>query len=132
MPNYTKLAATARRLVEASGRPVNLIKLDPTGESGKPWDGPADPRATPADSLDCHGVFVPPGSGGLGAMVESNDLFKTSQQICILTVDAGTWTMDALEAEELVDEDGTYWRVNVAQELKPASSALLWFVGVSR
>lgn len=135
MPNYTALATTARRLVAAAGRTVALQIVSTTSDdAAKPWDGPADPTATPSASITgCSAAFVPiAGASSLGIKTEYEDLLRKCSQVAILTLPASPGAMDPLKATHLLDSDSSHWRVLFIQELRPAEIALCYYVGVAR
>ncbi len=131
--NYTKLAATAKRLIEANGR--KLIMLRPSevaADTAKPWDGPAP--ATADTEFAISGVFVPPNTVrqfGLTALGTGHDfledLIQTSEQMCI------TFPGETDLAQFTHMKDGTVdWNVIGIQVLKPGNVTLLAFIGVKR
>jgi hypothetical protein len=135
VPNYTSLAATAKRLVQAAGRTVALQIVNTTSDDvAKPWDGPADPTATPSASITgCSAAFVPiTGAASLGIKTEYVDLLRNCSQVAILTLPDSPGAMDPLEATHLLDSDSSHWRVLFIQELRPAEVALCYYVGVAR
>lgn len=86
MPDYTRLAATAARLIKNNGRSITFVKLDETpADPTEPWNGPASSDTT----LALNGVFVPPntvrqfGLSALGEGTEFRDLVTFSEQVII-------------------------------------------------
>lgn len=133
MVDYTKLAATAKRLVEANGRTITFIReAESRADPLKPWDGPGSEGSAPPTLVDLPGVFVPPntvrqfGVTALGQGTEFNDVIAFSEQIAIVfpeTHDLRTFTHV---------EDGDRWGIIGLQVLKPADVQLLAFVAVRR
>lgn len=129
MPNYTKLAAIAQRLVSESGRAITLVQFNSTpADANKPWRGAADPRGTPDATLAVDGVFVEPSSATkLGMSSEVSDLLKRSSQIIIIAT-----TVDISDFQEVIDTDTKRWKILGMETLKPGDTTLLYFVGVER
>lgn len=129
MPDYTKLAATAQRLVENSGRDITLVEFNTTpADASKPWRGASDPRTTPDATLAVSGVFVEPSSATkLGMSTEVSDLLKRSSQIIIVAS-----TADLKSYNEVIDSDSSRWKIVGMETLKPGDTTLLYFIGVQR
>lgn len=127
--DYSEVAATAIELVTEFGKPITLQRLDVTPpDTDKPWRGPADPRGTPAATLDVSAVFVEPGSlQELGVNAKLLDWVARSEQIAVIAA-----PQDLREFSELVDTDSTTWRITGVSTLSPSTTRLLHFVGVSR
>lgn len=130
MVDYVRVAATAKRLIDANGRQISLIRpstvpLDPL----KPWKG-----SVPGDEqLVINGVFVPPntvrqfGISSLGEGTEFIDLIQFSEQIAIVhqgQVDVRDYTT--------LRDNGVNWNILGIQVLRPAETYLLAFIGVRR
>ena len=130
MVDFTKLAATATRLVSANGRSVTFAQLDTTpADSSKPWRGDATPRTSYAATSSQTAVFVPPGGVqqlGLGFLKE--ELVERAQQIMILSATSD----DLQDFDEVIDDDGSKWKIEFVEVLRPASTKVLNFVGVRR
>lgn len=127
MPDYTKLATTAKRLVEKAGKTITFVKLDETvSNTEKPWKNNSDNRTT-ADEKILSGVFVEPSSATkLGMSTETSDLLKRSSQIVIVAS-----TDDLEDYNEIIDSN-LRWKIQGIEKLKPADITLLYFIGVSR
>ncbi len=129
MVDLTPLIATATRLIKENGRQVTFINQDPTlADAAQPWEGPTAARGGGATKLDLDVVFVDPNPRNLGRMSIREDLISRSEQIMIVV--PGTNDLDTFE--EILDTDGTYWKIVGTQTLKPGSTAVLSYVGVKR
>ena len=133
MVDYVKIAATAKRLVEANGRLVTFYGVDQTSsDPAAPWNGPSVVKSGVGTAL--YGVFVPPntvrqfGLTALGRGTEFDDLFRFSEQVGIVFPEGG---LD-LRQFSIVEDGGTEWKIIGLQELKPAERSVLAFVGVRR
>lgn len=126
-------ADSAALKVAAKGRSVTFIKLETTpADSDKPWRGAADPRTTPADSLSTSAVFVPLSSASnLGLSTKSEELVKRTRQVAIVALGSES-TEDLEDYQELIDSDGSRWRITFIETLKPADVRIMHFVGVGR
>lgn len=131
--DYTKLAATAKRLVDQSGRSVTLNRFDQSPpDDDIPWEGPADPSDTPDATATVIGCFVPLETGkSLGLETLDVDLMKRTAEVCLVAPGTISPPFDLATANELVD-DSVSKRVTFVRTLKPASITLLYFIGVAR
>lgn len=132
MVDYSQLATTAKRLVDANGRSVTFVKMDRTpADASKPWRGAAAPTSSPAATLAAIGVFVEPSSASrLGISSEESDLVKRSTKIMIVALGSGS-SEDLKDYDQVLDE-GNYWKITAVEQLKPGDTSLLFFVGVAR
>lgn len=128
--NYAAIAASAQARVERFGRLITFVKLsagptDPT----KPWKGVTDPRAIePEESLEIYGVFVEPESlERLGKQRSSADFIKSAEQVIIVAT-----TQDLGKFDEVIDTDGSRWKIDNLQSLTPGDTTLLHYVRVQR
>jgi hypothetical protein len=129
MVDYTKLAATASRLITSNGRSITFVRKSETpADVNKPWKGPVVGETT----FVTDGVFVPPntvrqfGITSLGQGTEFVDLLQFSEQIVILhqgQTDLRQFT---------ILRDGSDWNILGLQVLCPADVNVLAFVGVRR
>lgn len=129
--DYTKLAATAKRLVEENGRAIKLISDGAAAaDPNKPWEGPASTTET---TVDLFGVFVPPntvrqfGLTALGEGTEFRDLVTYSEQIAIVFPGETD-----LRGFNHMEDNGVRWGIIGLQVLRPGPTQLLAFVGVRR
>lgn len=131
MPNYTKLALTAQRLIESSGRDVTIVKLDQgSDDANKDWRGKAGPRETPEASVNAKGVFVPLSSSvflGIENLVPDE---RRGNQVCLVAANADP-SKDLTTFDE-INDGGSIWRIVQAQVLKPGDVSLLYAFEVKR
>lgn len=130
MPDYTRLAATAQRLIKNNGRSITFVKLDEaSADPTQPWNGPSTNETT----LALNGVFVPPntvrqfGLSALGEGTEFKDLVTFSEQV-IITAQGEN---DLREYTKVIDRSDR-WGIIGLQVLRPGDTTLLAFVGVRR
>lgn len=130
-PDYTKLAATANRLITQSGRTVTLVKPNETpADPSQPWNGPAPAGET---TLDVPGIQLLPNAVrifGLAALGDANEfqgLVTYSELVYI--VFAGE---EDLSLYTYVRDGGVDYQIEATQELKPADTTLLGYIGVRR
>lgn len=129
MPDYVKLAATAKRLINKSGRKITLVKSDLVPvDVDKPFLG-----NMPQESLlETIGVFVPANSirqynlMGLGHGVGYDDFVEKSSQFIIL------YSEKDLSGYMEVIDGGVRWGVTGLQMLQPGDTLLLCLLGVKR
>jgi hypothetical protein len=133
-PDYTKLAATAERLIDGSGRQITLVKFrNVVDDVAKPWRGTATPRATSgspkATEVSVTGTFVEPTSvEELGFMATNTEFTKRAQQIVMVSAKkAGT--NDLEDFHEIID-GSVRWKILKVHLLKPGAIRLLYFIEV--
>lgn len=128
MVDYVRLAATAKRLVEANGRDLSFVRLAETPtDPAEPWRGKTAPREAATVVLG-SGVAVPPSSATtLGIHVMDDHFLKRSDQILICVAEEEIDNFD-----EVIDEGSTVWKIEGVEKLRPAETTLLYFVGVKR
>lgn len=127
MPNYTKLRATAKRLVEGAGRAVTVRRRNDTpADATMPWRGPADPAAVPnAVSVACIGVFtaITYGDDDDGTRRAFSGLLVAASSV--LTEDDPPVDVDLRNFDEVVDGSDV-WSITEAIPVQPGPVCLLW------
>lgn len=131
MVDQPAVALVAERLLKQDGRLVRFIKFDRTAaDANKPWDGAADPRATPADTADMYAAPLHPESlVNLGFTGRNNDLIKQAELLYIVA--PGASTKDLTGFDEVLDESVRYG-ILMSEKLRPGTVNLLYFVWVKR
>jgi hypothetical protein len=127
--DYTEIEATALELCIQFGRSVTLIELDPGPSTpSQPWLGSNVPRTAPLSTKVVSGVFVEPHSlTALGRNAVSDDFLSRCTSVCIVATSA------SLEKfSELLDTDGSRWKITAVQTLTPGPATLLAYVGLKR
>lgn len=127
--DYTEISETAVELVAEFGRQVTFVELgDTPADPTKPWRAASAPRSSPKRTLGLMAVLVEPASiDTLGRESAVVDFVKRSTQIAIVAT-----SEDLEHYNEVHDEDGSVWRIQGSSELKPGSTRLLYFVGLSK
>jgi hypothetical protein len=127
MVNYTQLAATAQRLIEANGRSVTLVERSSTPEdASKPWRGP-DEDVTPPTQTTVTGVFLSATSETeLGELLQLIDagLIQRGQKFLMVAADSLPSTLD-IRAQASVLDGAQSWAVQEVATLQPGSTPLL-------
>ena len=133
--DYTKLAELARVLVSENGRTVDFVRVDQDpADATKPWNGPA----APADNDDYDAFVeavpvaaVPPSNvNELGLTTIDQDLLKRVELIYIVAPGLGV-TADLATMNRVLDGGVTY-KVLFSETLRPATTTLVYFIGVVR
>jgi hypothetical protein len=132
VPNYTKLAATAERLIKAAGRAVTLVQLE-SGEdnAAQPWWGTAAPRDG-ATEVPMTGVFLSHkdlANLGFISEAEASLATKNSKVVMFSAKEAGTSLLD--EFHEVVDDEVRY-RITKTHVLQPGDTRLLYAMELAR
>lgn len=130
MVDFTKLAATANRLISKNGRVVTFVKNSGSAaDPSKPWKGSVDSEET----IDLSCVFVTPnqvrifGLSALGDAAGFEDMVAFSEQLIITFPGENN-----LREYQTVRDGNVNWNVTAYQFLKPATVNLLAFAGVRR
>lgn len=133
MADFVKLANTAQRLVAKNGRPVTIRRLSQApADVNKPWKGPTNPQNNYDAQVTTPAVFVPPASlVQLGKSTIDEDMLKRVDQVAIVAP-GPTETADLSTFNEILDENNTVYKVEFTETLRPASTTLVYFMGVSR
>lgn len=129
MVDYVRLAATATRLVAANGRALSFVRLEETPtDTAKPWRGADTPRAQADSVVLGSGVAVQPSSlSTLGIHVTDEHFLKRADQVLIAVAD------DEIENyDEVIDENSEVWKITGVEKLRPATTTILYYVGVKR
>lgn len=127
--DYTDIEASALELIVSFGRSVTLVQLDPGPTvAGKPWQGSTAPRTAPLATKSVSAVFVEPHSlTQLGRECVSDDFVRRCTNVAIVA------TSSNLEPyNELLDSDGSRWKITTTATLKPGGVNLLAYIGLSR
>lgn len=127
MPDYQKLAQTAKRLIDKNGRSITISRLDRSPlDTSKPWRGEPSPRATGGveRSLTTIGVFVHPDglrdqtmTRPFGFSAIDEELLKRFNQI-VLVSGAGTSFQNLEEFDEVTDGSSS-WKIELVVRLQP-------------
>lgn len=140
MADFVKLAATAKRLVEANGRDAVLFKKDRTpANAAEPWRGPDLAAPTPVGGIGPVKVaFVPATGGGFGKLLfDTDDSLRVKiDEVGLLAVDSVTALTPAATAEDVEEADtlrdgSKVYKIVSVGHLKPADTSLLFVLGLS-
>jgi hypothetical protein len=121
--NFPAAAALAKRLIDANGRVISLVRLSQVAANpAQPWRGPSAPRGATATTVTGRGCFVVLGGSELGIKFSA---IEPDSQVCMFPAsDDGGY--DLTEFDEIVD-GSTRWRIIEAQVLRPADLKLMYF-----
>jgi len=126
--NFTKLAATAKRLIDANGRTVTITKQGSVpANSNQPWRGQ---NSTIAGSVTGTAVFVSTEPGSLGIQWLNPDNTKRGDQVAFFAAnnDGGK----ELETYDTITDGDKVWKIVRAQLLAPADTRLIYIFEVAR
>lgn len=131
--DLVKMAVMAERLIAQSGRAVTIIKFNTTpADAAQPWKGAADPRVDPDGSVSTTACFVEPSSMvSLGMSTVDSDLVKQSTKIMLVSP-GETISEDLTKYDEVIDFDGTRWKIVTVETLQPAENVILYYIGVAQ
>lgn len=124
---HLEFLADAVEMIGEEGRDVVFIQLA-TLPGAFPGEVAGDPRNPPAAQLATKAVNAEPESDQrLGMTTKVIELAKRSDQILIV---AGTSPLERYN--EVLDDDGNYYKITGIERLRPGSVTILYFVGVKR
>ena len=132
--DYSKFANTAVRMVKHFGVEVTLMKNDATAaNSAKPWEGPTNKESLDgATRVEVSAVFLEPADAErLGLSHEMTDMLRRSSRIAIIAP-AINEDEDFSEFQTLKESDTVTWRISAVHTLKPASTTLVYYMGLVR
>ena len=126
--DYNPIALEARALLTEFGRTVTFVQMNNVPDNtAQPWLGSSTARVAVA-SLEVDAVFVEPSSlNTLGRQDVQLEFVERSEQIGLVSTDT-----DLHDFNEIIDTDGTRWKITGLSELKPGLKSMLYFVGVYR
>lgn len=125
--DYVRLAALAKRLIEANGRTVTFNRLAVSADPAKPWrtDAPV------VDSSSTQkAAFVSLSARHLGIELTQDQLELRADQMLLAgfsTVDG----FDMLRVNQIVDGTETFV-VQWVQTIKPGDTAVFFAYGIKR
>lgn len=127
--DYQSIIDDASELIEEFGREVAFVELgDVAANPAQPWLGASGLRSSPKQTLLLNAVFVEPESmERLGNDAVTEDFIKKSQQIAIVYSPVELKVFD-----EVIDIDGSRWRIIDLSKLKPGPLLVLYFVSLKR
>lgn len=140
MANFPKAAATAKKLIEANGRAVDLIRLNRTADdSAKPWRGTSTAPDAGEGGLEIPGVIVamvPATGSGFGRLLadEGGSLKVAYEQVGLLATDsvvAAGFTADDVEGCDLLRDGTKVWKIVTRGHLRPADRSVLFVLGLT-
>lgn len=127
--DYSEFVDDADELTAEFGRLVTFVELSsgPT-DPLKPWKGATDPRAVPVSTLNLFAAFVEPSTlDALGTQATGMDFLKRSTKIAIVSSTAALTNFD-----EILESDGSRWKIEGISTLEPGDTKILHYVGVRR
>lgn len=129
MVDYARAKALANRLITKNGRTMTFVQILPyTSDSSKPWRGDSAARTTPTSTLEKIVAVVEPNTNiRLGETSLIDDLLKNYQMVVMVD---GEDPLDAYH--EIIDDDGTRWRIEYFYKLKPGSVLICHILGLKR
>lgn len=135
MVDFTNAALVAKRLIEANGRNVTLLRRNRTpSNASQPWRGPADAIASGSGGASIGPVkvaFVPPGGSGLGKMLSDVDgtLARRADQVGLLSTNsvvAAGFTAADVESCDAIRDGDRVWKIVEVSHLKPADTSVMF------
>lgn len=116
MPDYTALAATAKRLVEAAGKPLELRgRVTAPADPAKPWRGPGAAAEAPEA---VRGVVL-----DLVLTADTSDFVRRGDKRALV---AATSTAADLRTFSKLFDGTEQWEVESCTLLNPGGVALLY------
>lgn len=125
--NYVRLAALAKKLIEANGRTVTFNQLAVSADPAKPWrtDAPVV-----AHSVTQKGAFVSLSSRHLGIELTQEQLNLRANEM-LMAGASDSPDVDMLRVNQIVDGTETF-AVLWVQTIKPGDIAVFFAYGIKR
>lgn len=122
--DYVRLAALAKKLIEANGRTVTFNRLATSTDPAVPWR-----TGAPAveETVTQNAAFVSLSSRHLGIELTQDQLNLRANELVL----AGSSTIDMLKVNQLVDGTETF-AVQWVQTIKPGNTAVFFAFGIKR
>ena len=127
MADPVKLAATAKRLIDANGRTVTLVKHDSVpSDPDMPWRGVSTPVAA---TVTGKAVFVPR-TQALASFAEYIDGTLTEGEYALFPAsdDDGY----DLELFDVMIDDSVNWKIVLTEIIAPGDTRILYMFQVKR
>jgi hypothetical protein len=139
VPDYAKLAATAKRLIEQNGRPVTLYKANrEPADPAQPWRG-VDLGSAPTGAdgggriSNVKAAFVPVRGTSLGQdATEGPEGLQRDIEQSVLIAATSLPAGSDLSAYDTLLDGGRIWRIYSIGKLAPGTTTLIWDLGVGR
>lgn len=125
--NYVRLAALAKRLIEANGRTVTFNQLAVSSDPATPWraDAPAI-----AQTVTQKAAFVSLSARHLGIELTQDQLNLRANEM-VMAGTADSLSVDMLRINQIVDGTETF-AVQWVQTIKPGDTAVFYAYGIKR
>lgn len=130
MVDFNRLAATAKRLIEANGRDITFEQSDRTpSDATKPWRGVNQPNVAAGQATVTVKAAVVPSTGGRFGRTRTadGDLVQTHDEVALVASDSLPSGVDLKQYDRVVD-DTRSWRIVGVQELRPATKSVIFEV----
>jgi hypothetical protein len=137
--DFVKAAATAKRLVEAAGRPVDLFRVNRTPDDpAQPWRGVSGSPTVPEGGriIPVIVAFVPASGSGFGKLVTDSGgtLNVAFDQVGLLATDTlptGVTPTDVEQMDSMRDGDDI-WKIVARGHLRPGTRSVLFLLALKR
>lgn len=133
MANYEKLKATALRLITKNGKTVTLNRFAKSAaDPAKPWRGPADMQGPVAATQTEKAVELGVNNelGSFGKMISKDDIPDCVTDMWMVARTDGNEDLE--NYDQLIDDEGTAHKIEMAVRIKPGSITILYVLGTSR
>ena len=127
MANFVGLAATAKRLIDANGRTITVIKWGSASrDADKPHRGRREYRAAEVSGA---GVFVP---RTLSLASRAEDVEGVTRKGDYFYFAADNDDGELLETFDAIEDGGAIWKILSVELLAPADTRVLYQIEVAR
>ena len=128
MANFTKLALTAKRLIEANGRPITVVKYgNASQDQDKPWRGRKEYREA---EVTGYGAFVPRTQLLATTAANVDGVIREADYFLFSGADDGGYELEKFNA--IIDSDGSEWKIASCELINPGSTRVLYQIEVTR
>lgn len=127
MADFVALAALAKRLIDANGRTVTIVKNGTTPQdTEQPWRGLSDYQTASVTGI---GAFVPSTQLKTWEVSTVDNTKRASNYVLFPASDDRGHLLEFFD--ELLDGD-TRWKITSVEVLGPAGTRVLYMIKVSR
>lgn len=123
--DFVRMAALAKKLIEANGRTVTFVQLAAPTDPAKPWRADAPVVAA---SVTQKAAFVSLSSRHLGIELTQEQLNSRANELVLA---GAAPSLDLLHVNQIIDGTETF-SIEWVQTVKPADTAVFYAYGIKR
>ena len=127
MANFTTLAATAKRLIDANGRSITIVKFGSSPQdTDKPWRGKREYHVAEVTGF---GAFVPASELKTTIAQDTDGILRENEYVLFAANDDGGHDLRDFDA---IEDGGRTWKILAVELIAPASTRVMYQIEVQR